>query len=48
MESKVHQVIWFQSSKYWIYFWNQFKNFLYNNLQKSLPLVTEIASPLIR
>jgi len=35
MESKVHQMIWFQSEKCSFYFWNQFRISVYSNLQKS-------------
>jgi len=37
MESKVHQINWFRSPKSSFYFWNQFRNFVYSNLQKSPP-----------
>jgi len=37
MESKVHQMNWFQSGKYSLYFWNQFRILVYSNLQKSPP-----------
>jgi len=34
-ESKVHQMIRYQSGKYTFYFWNQFRILVYSNLQKS-------------
>jgi len=37
MESKVHHMNWFKSSKYSFYFWNQFRILVHSNLQKSLP-----------
>jgi len=37
MESKVHQMNWFQSGKYSFYFWNQFIILVHSNLQKSTP-----------
>ena len=37
MESKVHQMNWFQSGKYSFYFWNQFIILVHSNLQKSPP-----------
>jgi len=37
MESKVHQINWFQRGKYGLYFWNQYRILIYSNLQKSPP-----------
>jgi len=37
MESTVHEMIWFQSSKHCFYFWNEFKILTYFNLQKPPP-----------
>jgi len=37
MESKVHQMIWFQSGKYSIYFWNERRILVYSNQQKLHP-----------
>ena len=37
MESKVHQMNWFQSGKHSFYFWNQFRILVHSNLEKSHP-----------
>ena len=37
MESKVHQMIWFQSGKCSYYSWNQFRIVVYSNLQNRPP-----------
>jgi len=37
MESKGHEMNWFQSGKNSFYFWNQFRNLVHSNLQKLLP-----------
>jgi len=45
--SKVHQMNWFRSGKSSFYFWNQFRIFVYSNLQKSPPQIWWITkSPL--
>jgi len=36
-ESKVHQMIWFQSGRYIFCYWNQFRILVYSNLLKSPP-----------
>jgi len=37
MESKVHQMIWFQSGKFSFYFRNQLRILVYFNLQELSP-----------
>jgi len=38
MESKAHQMNWFQNGKCSFYFWNQFRILVHSNPQKSPPL----------